>query len=90
VAPEATIVGFAAAVWPSGTGPAATIDQTASFIEAYQRAAGRPWLPDEIGAAWAAGLWVRAFNEKKWRIDGQVALEPKEAAERLRRAGVAT
>jgi hypothetical protein len=88
VAPEATIVGFAAAVWPSGAGPAATIDQTASFIDAYQRAAGRTWLPDEIGAAWAAGLWVRAFNEKKWRVDGHVALEPDEAAERLRRAGV--
>jgi Ser/Thr protein kinase RdoA (MazF antagonist) len=90
VAPEATIVGFAAAVWPNGTGPAATIDQTASFIEAYQRAAGRAWLPDEIGAAWAAGLWVLAFNEKKWRIDGQVALESSEAAERLRRAGATT
>jgi Ser/Thr protein kinase RdoA (MazF antagonist) len=90
VAPEATIVGFAAAVWPSGAGPAATIDQTASFIEAYQRAAGRIWLPDEIGAAWAAGLWVRAFNEKKWRIDGHVALEPNEATERLRRAGATT
>ena len=90
VAPEATIVGFAAAVWPSGAGPVATVDQTASFIEAYQRAAGRTWSPDEIGAAWAAGLWVRAFNEKKWRIDGHVALEPDEAAERLRRAGATT
>jgi Ser/Thr protein kinase RdoA (MazF antagonist) len=87
VAPEAVIVGFAAAVWPSGVGPASTIDQTADFIEAYQRAAGRSWSSDEIGAAWAAGLWVRAFNEKKWRIDGQVALRPDEAAERLRRAG---
>jgi Ser/Thr protein kinase RdoA (MazF antagonist) len=90
VAPEATIVGFAAAVWPSGAGPAATVDQTATFIEAYQRAAGRTWLPDEIGAAWAAGLWVRAFNEKKWRIDGHVGLEPAEAAERLRRSGATT
>ncbi len=90
VAPEATIVGFAAAVWPSGAGPAATIDQTASFIEAYQQAAGRVRSLDEIGAAWAAGLWVRAFNEKKWRLDGHVALEPDEAAERLRRAGVTT
>jgi Ser/Thr protein kinase RdoA (MazF antagonist) len=88
VAPEAVLVGFAAAVWPSGVGPPSTIDQTADFIEAYQRAGGRTWSPDGIEAAWAAGLWVRAFNEKKWRIDGYVALQPDEAAERLRRGGV--
>jgi Ser/Thr protein kinase RdoA (MazF antagonist) len=88
VAAEPVLVGLAAAVWPAGAGPLATIDQTAAFLAAYQHAAGRTWPDDEVGAAWAAGLWVRAFNEKKWRIDGQVALEPTEAAERLRRAGV--
>jgi len=88
VAPEAVAVGLAAAAWPAGAGPFATIEQTEQFIDAYQRATGRTWPTDDVEAAWAAGLWLRAFNEKKWRLDGAVALEPAEAAERLRRAGV--
>jgi Ser/Thr protein kinase RdoA (MazF antagonist) len=88
VAPEPVAVGLAAAAWPAGAGPFATIEQTGSFLDAYQRAAGRTWAVEEVEAAWASGLWLRAFNEKKWRLDGAVALEPDEAAERLRRAGV--
>ena len=83
-----TAVGLAAAAWPAGAGPFASIDETAAFIDAYQRSSGRTLAADEVEAAWAAGLWLRAFNEKKWRLDGAVALEPGETAERLRRAGV--
>jgi len=89
VAPEAIVVGLAAAAWPAGAGPFASLDQTAAFLDAYQRATSRTLPADAIEAAWAAGLWLRAFNEKKWRLDGAVALEPDEATERLRRAGVA-
>jgi hypothetical protein len=87
VAPEPVVVGLAAAAWTAGAGPFPSIAQTAAFLEAYQRAAGGAWPPDEVGAAWAAGLWVRAFNEKKWRLDGHVALDEAEAAQRLRLAG---
>ncbi|MBM2616480.1 hypothetical protein JIG36_13025 [Actinoplanes sp. LDG1-06] len=95
-APEAVIVGLAAAVWVSGlpgrSEGGATVDESQAFLDAYQGASGRPWTADEIGAAWAAGLWVRAFNAKKAELDSDDA-EPRrsplteaEAAERLRLA----
>ncbi len=87
-APEPVIVGLAAAVWPCGAEPrAASVPESQAFIEAYQRAARRPWSADEVQASWAAGLWVYAFNAKKASLDGLSRLDPGEAAERLRRAG---
>jgi Ser/Thr protein kinase RdoA (MazF antagonist) len=87
-APEAVIVGLAASVWPCGAEPrAATVAESAAFIEAYQHAAGRRWDLDEIQASWAAGLWVYAFNAKKASLDGGSWLSPAEADERLDRAG---
>jgi hypothetical protein len=86
--PEPVIVGLAAAVWPCGTERrAATVDESAGFVDAYQHVAGRRWTPDEIGASWAAGLWVYAFNTKKASLVGTPWLSPDEAAQRLRRAG---
>ncbi len=85
-APEAVIVGLAAAVWPAGVAGVASVDQTSDFIESYGRAAGRLWSPAEVEAAWAAGLWVRAFNAKKAALDGVETLTPAEAAERAEHA----
>jgi hypothetical protein len=86
--PEAVIVGLAASVWPCGAEPrAASIEESAAFLEAYQRAAGRRWNAAEVEAAWAAGLWVYAFNTKKASLDGEPWLETDEAHERLRLAG---
>jgi hypothetical protein len=90
-APEAILVGFAAAVWAAGFDATvwhASVAQTAAFLEAYQHAVGRWWSPDEIEAAWAAGLWVRAFNAKKYIHHGYVTLDPAEAADRAARAGL--
>jgi Ser/Thr protein kinase RdoA (MazF antagonist) len=87
-APEAVVVGLAASVWPCGAVPrAATVAESAAFIEAYQRAVGRAWSPDETEVSWAAGLWVYAFNAKKASLDGVRWLTPGEADERLDRAG---
>jgi Ser/Thr protein kinase RdoA (MazF antagonist) len=70
VAPEAAVVGLAASVWPCGMKPrAATVAESAAFLDAYQNAAGRVWSHDEIEASWAAGLWVYAFNTKKASLD---------------------
>jgi hypothetical protein len=86
-APEAIIVGLAAAVWPCGAEPrAATVDESAAFIDAYQQVTGRRWSADEVEAGWAAGLWVDAFNTKKASLDGMPWLTEAEAAERLRLA----
>lgn len=91
--PEVAIVGLAAAVWPAAGGPgqAATVDQTADFLDAYQIAAGAMWTGQQAQLAWTAGLWVRLFNAKKDAADGgglQLDRLAAEVAERLRRAGL--
>ena len=70
--PETAIVGMAAAVWPSAGvhGEAASVTQSAEFIAAYQRAAGRQWTEQEVQDSWAAGLWVRAFDAKQDAAQG--------------------
>ncbi len=86
--PEATIVGQAASVWPCGIEiRAATVAESAAFIEAYQVAAGRRWSTEETEASWAAGLWVYAFNTKKASLDNVPWLTPREAEQRLNLAG---
>jgi hypothetical protein len=83
-APEAAIVGLAASVWPCGMVPrAATVAESAEFLDEYQHAAGRPFSTDEFEVSWAAGLWVYAFNTRKASLDGIPWLSPDEAQERL-------
>ncbi|MFC8421978.1 phosphotransferase [Streptomyces sp. NPDC057236] len=90
--PEAALAGLAAAVFPAG-GPEdrpATVAETERFLNGYARVRGRRWTREESEVAWAAGLWVLAFNAKKasvGRPDGSaVARLAEEAPERLRRA----
>ena len=89
--PEATIVGAASAEFTvSGEPPsAATIVETERFLDAYQQARGVAFTREELSAAWAAGLWVLAFNAKKTRVHRRAETEAfaAEAWERLRRAG---
>ncbi|MER7272999.1 phosphotransferase [Dactylosporangium sp. NPDC000244] len=87
--PEAVIVGVAAAMWPAGDGRwGATLQESGEFLDGYQRASGRRFNREEIEAAWAAGLWIRLFNAKKWRLDGLDGLGRDEARERGRMAGL--
>jgi aminoglycoside phosphotransferase (APT) family kinase protein len=92
-APEPVLAGFAAAVWPLGAVPgssatSATLAQTEAFLDAYQRARAVRWNTDQLGAAWAAGLWVLAFNAKKAALSGEIdQLDRADAAQRLRHAG---
>lgn len=91
--PEVAIVGLAAAVWPAAGGPgeAATVDQTADFLGAYQSATGISWTVEQTELAWTAGLWVRLFNAKKDAAGGggpQLDRLAADVAERLRRAGL--
>lgn len=88
-APETVIVGVAAAMWPAGADSVgASIEQSEQFLDAYQRASGRDFAPERLEEAWAAGVWIRAFNAKKFLLDGLDCLSPAEAAERARRAGL--
>jgi len=91
--PEAAIAGQAAAVWPAtgGPGEVASIEQTEQFLDGYADARGRPWSRDELEAAWAAGLWNRAFDAKKAELardDPDLMLTRSEGDERARRAGL--
>ena len=91
-APETVIAGLAAAVFPATgrQGEEATVDETASFLEAYQHSRGRAFSAREVQEAWAAGLWVRAFDAKKqFATTGMIhALGEREAIERRRHAGI--
>lgn len=82
--PEVVIAGQAAAVFQDGrTGGGASPEQSEAFLEAYQSARGRAFSPAEIQLCWAAGLWVLAFNAKKFHLDGLDVLGRAEAALRL-------
>lgn len=91
--PEAAIAGQAAAIWP-GTGlpgEVASIEESDRFLDAYQQSRGRPFADQEVQAAWAAGLWTRAFDAKKASLvgaDPDAALTRSEANERCRFAGL--
>jgi Phosphotransferase enzyme family len=88
-AAETVIVGVAAAMWPAGTDcVGASIEQSAEFLEAYQHARGQNFSPRQVEEAWAAGTWIRAFNGKKFLLDGVATLSAAEAGERSRRAGL--
>ena len=58
--PEPAIAGFAAATCLGLGGPQgpATVEQSATFLDAYVQARGVHWDTADSEAAWAAGLWV--------------------------------
>ena len=80
-------------MWP-GTGlpgEVANLAQSEQFLAAYERASERTWTDDDVRAAWAAGLWTRAFDAKKASLvgaDPAAALTKAEAKERSRLAGL--
>jgi hypothetical protein len=91
IRPEAAIAGAAAAVFPchGTTTVAATVEQTAAFLDAYREARSAAWTETDEQVAWSAGLWVLTFNAKKESLGGGTGylahLEP-ELPERLARA----
>jgi hypothetical protein len=71
--PEAALVGAASGSFASSGAPTlAPIDSSAAFLAAYQDTRGRAFTAVELEVAWAASVWMAAYNQ---------------AAERLRRAG---
>jgi hypothetical protein len=80
-------------IWPGtgAPGEVSSIDQTEDFLTAYQEASGKSCTDHEIGAAWAVGLWTRAFDGKKASLAGadpDAALTRTKAAQRGRLAGL--
>ena len=90
--PEAELAGMSALMFPS-SGPrneAASIDQSAEFLAAYQEARG-VFSTEELEVAWAASTWIGAWKAKKAILFGDEAVADeleRQVDERLRRAGI--
>jgi Phosphotransferase enzyme family len=90
--PEPAIAGFAAVSFLGidPPRPLASVEDSAAFLDAYQRARGCRWTARDHAAFWAAGLWQRAVDAKHGSLDGDAeqVLTRNEARARLRRAGL--
>jgi len=91
IRPEPTIAGAAAASFASDGRRvlAATVDQSAAFLDAYSH--HRSWTIIDHELAWCAGLWVLTYNAKKESVGGATGYLDRlasEVTERCRRAGL--
>ena len=89
--PEAALAGAASGSFASAGPPTlAPIDSSETFLAAYQDIRGRSFTAVEQEIAWAASLWMAAYNAREEALHGHTrvgcdALQAQ-AAERLRRA----
>ncbi|WP_155127709.1 phosphotransferase [[Actinomadura] parvosata] len=89
--PEAALAGEASGSFASAGPPTlAPLDSSEAFLAAYQHFRGRLFTPEELEIAWAAGVWMAAYNAREMALCGGSpaggdALRAQ-AAERLRRA----
>jgi hypothetical protein len=89
--PEAALAGAASGSFASDGPPTlAPIESSEAFLAEYQDIRGRLFSPVELEVAWAASLWMAAYNAREEALEGGApvcadALRAQ-AAERLRRA----
>jgi hypothetical protein len=89
--PEAALAGAASGAFASSGPPVlAPIESSEAFLVAYQNIQGRLFTAVEQEIAWAASLWMAAYNAREDALEGgtlagREALRAQ-AAERLRRA----
>jgi hypothetical protein len=89
--PEAALAGAASGAFASAGPPLlAPIESSEAFLVAYQDIRGRLFTPVEQEIAWAASLWMAAYNAREEALHGDTAVcrdaLRAQAAERLRRA----
>ncbi|WP_239124116.1 hypothetical protein [Rhizocola hellebori] len=89
--PEAALVGAASGSFASAGPPTlAPIEGSEAFLVAYQDIRGRWFAAEELEIAWAASLWMAAYNAREMALcDGPQAggdALRAQASERLRRA----
>jgi hypothetical protein len=63
--PEAVLAGGASVLYCSTSTAVATVEQSEAFLAAYEASRVRAFTAEELGVAWAAGLWNLAFDAKK-------------------------
>jgi hypothetical protein len=89
--PEAALVGAASGSFASvGPPTLAPIESSEAFLMAYKDIRGRVFTAVELEIAWAASLWMAAFNAREMALRGHSPVGGNalraQAAERLRRA----
>jgi hypothetical protein len=89
--PEAALAGAASGSFASAGPPAlAPIESSEAFLVAYQTIRGRLFTAVEQEIAWAASLWMAAYNAREEALHGGTSVGRDalraQAAERLRRA----
>jgi hypothetical protein len=90
--PEAALAGAASGSFASAGPPTlAPIESSEAFLVAYQTIRGRLFTAVEREIAWAASLWMAAYNAREEALHGGTSVGRDalraQAAERLRRAG---
>jgi hypothetical protein len=89
--PEAALAGAASGSFASAGPPAlAPIESSETFLAAYQAIRGRLFTAVEQRMAWAASVWMAAYNAREEALHGDAPVGGgalrAQAAERLRRA----
>jgi hypothetical protein len=89
--PEAALVGAASGSFASAGPPTlAPVESSEAFLVAYQDFRGRSFTAVELEIAWAASLWMAAYNAREMALCGYSPTGGDavraQAAERLRRA----
>lgn len=85
--PEAALVGAASGAFASAGAPAlAPVESSEAFLAAYQDVRGRLFTAEEQQVAWAASLWMAAYNVWEGATPLSSDALRAQAAERLRRA----
>ncbi|XVU29093.1 hypothetical protein ACQPZJ_19140 [Actinoplanes sp. CA-054009] len=89
--PEAALAGAASGSFASDGPPTlAPIASSEAFLAAYQNFRGRPFTAAELEVAWAASVWMAAYNARELALCGGPATGGDalraQATERLRRA----
>jgi len=89
--PEAALAGAASGSFASAGPPTlAPIESSEAFLAAYQDIRGRSFTAVEQEIAWAASVWMAAYNARELALHGHApvccAALQAQAAERLRRA----
>ncbi len=89
--PEAALAGAACGSFASSGPPTlAPVESSEAFLVAYQDIRGRIFTAAEREIAWAASVWMAAYNAREMALRGDTTVGGdalrEQAAERLRRA----
>jgi hypothetical protein len=89
--PEAALAGAASGSFASAGPPTlASIESSEAFLVAYQDSREHTFTAAELEVAWAASVWMAAYNAREEALHGNTTVGREalraQAAERLRRA----